>query len=238
MEKSKQCQLTSYFSFLVQGTYDPLETNPEGFLKDIDPKNLITYAKIGKEKGGDTENEHYHVFVRTAKQQRNSYFFNQLRALQVPFHMDERVINTKQAIDYIGNPEFTYSDKHPDVKKRGKKKGGECLWIKEIGDITTIRMPKPGVMGRDLDTRLETLRALIDEGKTLTELYDADFPLMVKHGRQIKDYIQTLNDETAISAHLLMVGKTTAELQAKHREEIDELMQQFNRMLLSGTTIY
>jgi hypothetical protein len=228
---------TSFFSFLIQGEFSPLENDTEGFLRTLDPKNLITYAKVGKEKGGDTNNEHYHVFVRTSKQQRNSYFFNRLREFQVPFHMDERVVNTKQAIDYIGNPDFVYSDKHPDSNKRGKKKGGECLWIKEIGDATTVRLPKPGTMGNDVNTRLETIRALVDEGKTLIDLYNADFPLMVKYGRQIKDYIQTLNDETAIAAHMLMVGRTTTELQAKHRQEIDELTQQFNRMISSGTAI-
>jgi len=236
MKETSGC-LTNFFSFLVQGEFEPLETNAEGFLDNIDPKHLITYAKIGKEKGGDTANEHYHIFIRTSKQQRNSYFFNRLRDLKVPFHMDDKVFNTKQAIDYIGNPEFVYSDKHSDKEKRGKKKGGECLWIKEIGDITTVRLPKPGTLGRDTDTRLETLRALIDEGKALTELYDADFPLMIKYGRWVKDYIQTLNDETAVTAHMLMVGRTTTELQTRHREEIDELMRQFNRMILSGTTI-
>jgi len=237
MDKPEQGQLTSYFNILIQGTYEPLETDAEGFFKNIDPKNLITYAKIGKETGEETANEHYHIFIRTAKQQRNSYFFNKLREIGAPFHMDDRVYNAKQAIDYIGNPNFVYSDNHSEKDKRGKRKGGECLWIKEIGDITTVRLPKPGTMGRDLDARLETLRALIDEGKTLTELYDVDFPIMVRYGRQIKDYIQTLNDETAISAHMLMVGKTTAALKSAHQEEIEALTQQFNRMISSGVTI-
>jgi len=178
------------FSFTLQGENQFLENtlcklSEEG---EFWEQTGLTYLKCAKEEGGDTENLHYHIFVHTNKGQRYS-FFNTLLTQENPALIDCKLFNIKQTMEYIGNVDFIYSENHPDKEKRGKTKGGKVLKIWEIGDSKSVKMPRAGTFGNDLDARLLKIKDLITEGASLDELYDADFPIMVKHGKSLETYM-------------------------------------------------
>jgi hypothetical protein len=231
-QKPIQTPLSSHFSILIQGENPLMEGDFSEFLKLYDKKGIVTYCKYAKEEGGDTANIHYHLFLRVSTQQRNSYFFNPMYKDGLPFHIDDKVFNVKSALQYVGDVNFVYSENHTTEEKRGKTKGGKCCWIREYGDIKTVRIPKPGKLGNDLDARLESLKALIAEGCSITELYNHDFPTMIKYGRQLKDYITAINIESEAMTHIAMVGSRLAEQEARHRVEIEQINTEFDRRML------
>jgi hypothetical protein len=171
------------YSFTIQDEQPGLEALLDSWTKDGLPKPM-TYVKAAKESGGDTEGVHYHLFLRADKGERYSYYRDMLNV-----HLsDQKIYNTKQTIEYIGNPEFVYSENHSKAEKRGKKKGGECHKIWELGDVKTVRIPRPG-QNTTLDDRFEVIKDLIAEGASIDELYEADFGTMIKYGKQIESYM-------------------------------------------------
>jgi len=178
------------FSFTIQGENAHLEDMLEELLtqKDTWEQAGITYLKAAKEFGGDTDNVHYHIFVHTNKGQRYSYF-NALLTEGKPDIIDCKILNIKQTLEYIGNTDFVYSENHSTKEKRGKKKGGIVEKVWEIGDVKTVKIPRAGTYGNDTDARLIKLQDMIKDGASLDQLYEADFPAMVKHGRNIESYL-------------------------------------------------
>lgn len=181
-EKAYNTNPLRMFSFTVQGEDNFVEDilNSDSYL----PKD-ITYIKAAKEEGGDTENVHYHIFLRSNKPQRYSYYsslFFPAVLINCPIY------NTKQTIDYIGDADFAYSEKHPTKEKRGQKKGGKVLKIWEKGDRLSVRIPAKGSNGNDIDSRLERVKDILDAGGTLTECYGADFGISIRYQRQLEVY--------------------------------------------------
>jgi len=178
------------FSFTIQKECKALESFLDCLVVDSDEWRILglTYLKAAKERGGDTENEHYHIFLHTNKGQRYS-FYNALLTANEPPLVDCKILNIKQTIEYIGNTEFIYSENHGTKEKRGKKKGGEVLKVWEFGDIKSVKIPRAGTFGNDIDARLIKLQDLIKDGASIDALYEADFPVMVKHGRSLETYM-------------------------------------------------
>jgi hypothetical protein len=163
-------------------------TDDENVIERLGKNELlqsVRYAKWAIENGEANGVRHMHIYLNLSCQQR----FSAIKKMWPKAHIEEPQGTPKQNIDYIGNPDFTYSDKNPNPDKRGKKKGGTCESQSEYGTVEGIKLNQKAGSTSNIDNRLLACKTLIDEGKQLHELWEADFTLMVKYGNKIADYM-------------------------------------------------
>ena len=161
----------------------PEEEDVEKILMNSELKEYVRYCVWAREEGEQEKTPHIHILLFLSEQQR----FSAVKKLFPRARIEEELLGSRQqCLDYIGNPEFTYSDSRTD-EKAGKKKGGVCIYKKSFGSLQGIRLGERAGKS-SIDARLEALQAHINDGKQLQELYDIDFPVMIRYGKQLSEY--------------------------------------------------
>lgn len=195
--------------FITVNTPSDAETEVTERLSEWGLLEITRYYKAAIEEGGDTANRHMHIYLHLTTQQR----FSALKKIWPRAKIQEPIGTPQQQIDYIGNPDFVYSDKHSTIDKRGKPKGGTCEKVWEYGTTDGIRLNQHVKnTGSSLDFRLLRAKERIDAGDSLESLYDTDFPLMVRYGNRLAEYFT------------LKKGVSVAEkIEQRKREEAEKI---------------
>jgi hypothetical protein len=165
------------------------ELDPVQTLLQSEISSKIRYIRWALEEGEENKVPHIHIALFLKEQERFSAVKKIFPRCRIE---DELFGSNQQLIDYIGNPEYVHSDKHHEEAKRGKKKGGICTAKGEYGSTQGIRM-SARAEGSTIDSRLLVIQDAIKAGKTMIELYEIDFPVVVKYSNQLNQY-KTLVD--------------------------------------------
>jgi hypothetical protein len=171
--------------FITVNNPTPEDEDVQARLSEADMLQSVKYAKWAVENGESNGVRHMHIYLHLDKQQR----FSAVKKMWGKAHIEEPIGTPKQNIEYIGNPAYCYSQKHPNSAKRGKPKGGSCEYVKEYGSTEGIRVNQSTGSSSNIDNRLLAAKALIDAGQELHSLYETDFPLMIKYGSKLSQYM-------------------------------------------------
>jgi hypothetical protein len=171
--------------FLTVNNPTPEDEDVQERLTEADLLQSTKYVKWAVENGEANGVRHIHIYLHFDKQQR----FSAIKKIWAKAHIEEPVGTPRQNIEYIGNPEYCYSQKHPVAAKRGRPKGGTCEYVKEYGSTEGIRLNQSQGSASNIDNRLLAAKALLDAGKELHSLYDADFPLMIRYASKLSQYM-------------------------------------------------
>jgi len=179
--------------FLTINNPSPEEENFETLLKNAPFADNVKYAKAAREEGEKEQTPHIHIYLHLKEQER----FSAIKKVFPRADIGEPIATPQAQIDYIGNPNYTYSKNHPDKEKVGKKKGGTCIWTREIGTTEGIKLNKRPRRAGTLDARLEAMQSAIKEGKQKPELYELDFSIMIRYGERLASYMSMIDQEQA-----------------------------------------
>lgn len=162
--------------FTAQGEFKQkyVETFFDGLVQDV------VYVKVAQEKG-EGGRLHLQGYVETSTKVSLKGIMKYLKPLNSP-HI-EPAFKPEDARDYIGNLDFVHKD--------GKVKGGEVLWLHEHGAFDTAS-GESKLKGNAWNESLFKMKAVIDNGGTLYDLYQGYFIQMVHCGKAFKDYLAVL----------------------------------------------
>jgi len=138
-----------------------------------DFRGKVRYFKIALEIG---EGGLYHLqmFLLAKTPQRKTAIVKQFPKADIRPAMATAAV----AASYPGNSEFRHST--------GRLKGGVVLWMYEIGELPS----QPDKIPSPTEERLGELKSKIDSGdRGIKALWQADFYLMIRYSRAIKEYI-------------------------------------------------
>jgi hypothetical protein len=189
------------------------ELDPISTAKKAEWGSYIKYVKYALEEGEANHTPHIHIVLFLSEQVRFSAIKNVFPRARIEAELKG---SNGQLIDYVGNPDFIYSDKHPDISKRGKKKGGICVVKNEYGSLAGIRLTAKAE-GSTLDSRLNAMQEAILAGKSTPELYELDFPVMVRYGNQLEQYRTVLAGAKKEDAVSLRIMERRKEMEDEHR---------------------
>jgi len=224
MNGTKDTKSQTWFLTINNPTED--ENKTLEMLKNSDLKSIVKYAKAAREEGEANHTPHIHLYLHLTTQER----FSAIKKAFPRAKIEEPIGTPRQQIDYIGNPEYVYSEHHSDPCKRGKQKGGVCVWVNEIGDTTGLRLDRKARNTQTLDYRLQTMKDLIDAGEPTESLYEHDFAVMVRYGDRLLSYA-ALRDR--IRARSLL-QKNIEDLKIAMQEDYDDAQAILLNMNCSG----
>jgi len=208
------------------GELTPIET-----LLASEIKGKLRYIKWAAEEGEANGVPHIHIALFLKEQERFSAVKKVFPRCRIE---DELFGSNQQLIDYIGNPDFVHSEKHRDPEKRSKRKGGVCTAKGEYGSVAGIRMSSRAE-GSTMDSRLNAIQEAIKAGKTIPDLYEIDFPMMVRYSNQISQYITVLAQQAKNSAIVERIEEKRREIErdnlvfAEYMAHLQEEQQAINR---------
>ena len=193
--------------FLTINNPSPGEEDIEGRLKDADLLKHIKYFKAAIESGEENKVRHVHIYLHMSENQR----FAAIKKAFPRADIEAPIGTPQQQIDYIGNPDYLYSENHADEKKRGKRKGGVCERCWTYGNTQGLRLDKK-LNGTGLDQRLLALKQMIDDSAEISDLYEADFVTMIRYGSKLVDYASVAHLARSLKNRLDKVQKDKLEL--------------------------
>jgi hypothetical protein len=159
----------------------------EGYFHALveEAQNRPTYLKIALERGGNDNGKEGNIHLQGYLELHSPTTFvgvqNFLAAAFLRNPHIEFAYAPGRAASYVGNPDF--EDEY------GEKKKGEILWVMEYGKSTN----KQGVetrKGADWNVGLLQMKAAIDNGATVAEIWQSHFLQMIYVSTAIKGYIE------------------------------------------------
>lgn len=178
--------------------------------EESEEKAIIRYLKYALETG-EEETPHIQGYVHLFKQEQFSWIQKRLpRAAIYP-----TAGSIQQNVDYIGNPDFVHSENAKDGKA-GKRKGGTSEKPTEYGSLEGLRMgSRPNK--QNANESLLAVKDAIDQGISEKDLWDKYFPIMLRYGTKIKEYMLI----KGMSNHFDAVREAQEELRIERKRAYD-----------------
>jgi len=118
-----------------------------------------------------------------------------------------------RAAAYIGNSDF--------VDENGEKKGGQIFWVLEYGKSTN-RQGCEKRRGADWNDGLLQMKAMLDAGETLADLWQKHFLQMIYVGAAIKAYIEIKREQDWEKGNTERNARKDREMKEKAEKQQEE----------------